>query len=119
MTNSRNSLPKRLLPRRIWRISAGAMIVLVLLAIAALARPPQATDFVLEGKITRKAGDKLTINTGQNMLFTVRYTAKTEMMKSDGSAASPGDLQVGIRIRVEGELTESGEVLAARIKLQQ
>ena len=117
--NSRNSHPQKLFSCRKWRIAVGATMALIFLALAALAHPPQAMDFVLEGKITRKVEDKLTVNTGQNIVFTVRYNDKTEIKRNDDSAASPGDLKVGIKVRVEGELTESGEVLAVRIKLQE
>ena len=116
--NSHNSFPQNSLSRRKWRILSGAVMALLLLALAALARPPQAMDFIVEGKITRKVEDKLTVNTGQNIVFTVRYNDKTEIKKSDESAASSGDLKVGIKVRVEGELTESGEVVALRIKVQ-
>jgi hypothetical protein len=116
--NSGNSLHQHLLARRACRISAGTVMALLFLALAASPRPPQAMDFVLEGKITRKVQDKLTVNTGQNIVFTVRYTDKTEIKKSDDSAASADDLKVGVKVRVMGELTESGEVLAAKIKLQ-
>jgi hypothetical protein len=118
MMNSGNSLRQQLLARRTWQISAATTMALLFLSLAASPHPPQAMDFVLEGKITRKVQDKLTVNTGQNILFTVRYSDKTEIKKSDDSAASPDDLKVGIKIRVMGELTESGEVLAARIILQ-
>jgi hypothetical protein len=77
----------------------------------------QAMDFVLEGKITRKAPGKVTVNTGQNIVFTVRYDDETVIKKSDGSPGSGNDLRVGIKVRVEGELTESGEVVALKIKL--
>ena len=116
--DSRNFPRRDLLACRVWRISAGTLMALLFLALAASPQPPQAMDFVLEGKITRKVQDKLTVNTEQNIVFTVRYTDKTEIRKSDDSAASPDDLKVGVKVRVMGELTESGEVLAARIKLQ-
>jgi Tfp pilus assembly ATPase PilU len=117
MTNSCRPLPENSFFRRPWWISAGTVVALLCFAFVASPRPPQATDFVLEGKITRKVQDKLTVNTVQNIVFTVRYTDKTEIKKTDDSAASPVDLKVGVRIRVEGQLTESGEVLAVRIKL--
>jgi hypothetical protein len=77
----------------------------------------QTADFVLEGKITRKAPGKLTVNTGQNIVFTVRYNDKTAIKKDDGTPGSADDLRVGIKVRVEGELSESGEVLALKIEL--
>ncbi len=78
----------------------------------------QAMDFVLEGRITQKAPGKLTVGAGQNIVFTVTYDDKTEIEKKDGSTGSSEDLQVGIKVRVEGVLTESGEVQALKIEIQ-
>lgn len=111
--NARNSPA-----RRTSRIPVGAMIAVLIFVAAASPRPPQAMDFVLEGKIIRKVQDKLTVNTGQNIVFTVRYDDKTEIRKADGGEGSPDDLRVGVKVKVEGELTESGEVLAVKIKIQ-
>jgi hypothetical protein len=47
----------------------------------------------------------------------VRYDDKTEFKSDDGSPASSKDLRVGLRIRVEGDLTESGEIVAQKIEL--
>lgn len=77
--------------------------------------PPQAMNFTLEGKITRHVPGKVTVNTQENMLFQVRYGDRTEIKRSDGSPGTSKDLRVGVRVRVEGELTESGEIIAARI----
>jgi hypothetical protein len=48
----------------------------------------------------------------------VRYDDKTEFKSDDGSPASSKDLRVGLTIRVAGDLTESGEIVAQRIELQ-
>jgi hypothetical protein len=52
------------------------------------------------------------------MIFHVRYDEKTEFKRDDGSPGSSKDLRVGLRIRVEGDLTESGEIVAEKIELQ-
>ncbi len=79
---------------------------------------PQAMGFTVEGKITRHSPGKLTISAEANVIFHVRYDEKTEIRRSDGSAGTAKDLRVGIRVRVEGELTETGEVVARKIELQ-
>ena len=80
-------------------------------------RAGQAMNFTVEGKINTLAQNKLTLNTEENMLFHVSYNDKTEFKSDDGSAASSKDLRVGLRIRVDGDLTESGEIVAGKIEL--
>jgi hypothetical protein len=80
-------------------------------------RAGQANPFTVEGKVNTLGQNKLTLNTEENMIFHVRYDDKTEFKSDDGSLASSKDLRVGLRIRVEGDLTESGEIVAQRIKL--
>jgi hypothetical protein len=77
----------------------------------------QAMNFTVEGKINTLEQNKLTLNTEENMIFHVSYGDKTEFKGEDGSPASSKDLRVGLRIRVEGDLTESGEIVALRIEL--
>ncbi len=79
---------------------------------------PQATNFTLEGKITQHSPGKLTVNTGENIVFHVRYDEKTEIKRPDGSAGSAKDFRVGAKVKVEGDLTESGEVVAQKIEIQ-
>jgi len=78
----------------------------------------QAMNFTVEGKINTLGQNKLTLNSGENILFHVRYDDKTEFKSDDGSPASSKDLRVGLKIRVEGDLTESGEIVAKRIELE-
>ena len=78
----------------------------------------QAMNFTVEGKITRHDPGKLTISSGENIIFHVRYDDKTDIKKSDGSPGTAKDLRVGVAVRVEGELTEAGEIIAARIEIQ-
>ena len=77
----------------------------------------QAMDFVVEGKISRHEPGKLTISTEGNIIFHARYDDKTTIQHADGSPATAKDLQVGIMVRIEGELPESGEIIAHRILL--
>ena len=81
-------------------------------------RAGQETNFTVEGKINTLDHNKLTLNTEENIIFHVRYEEKTEFKSDDGSPASSKDLRVGLRIKVEGDLTESGEIVAQRIELQ-
>ena len=78
----------------------------------------QAMNFTVEGKINTLGQNKLTLNTEENMFFHVRYDDKTEFKSDDGSPAGSKDLRVGLRIKVEGDLTESGEIVALKIELK-
>jgi len=80
-------------------------------------RAAQASNFTVEGKINTLGQNKLTLNSEENMLFHVRWDDKTEFKSDDGSPAGSKDLRVGLRIRVEGDLTESGEIVAQKIEL--
>ncbi len=83
------------------------------------AAPPQAMNFTVEGKITHHSPGKLTISTEANIIFHVRYGDKTEIKRSDGSAGSTKDFRPGVKVKIEGELTEAGEVIAQKIEVQQ
>ncbi|MGA2630111.1 MAG: DUF5666 domain-containing protein [Terriglobia bacterium] len=74
-------------------------------------------NFTLEGKITKHSGSKLTLSTEDNIIFHVVYNDKTTIARKDGSAGSAQDLQVGVRIHVDGDLTEAGEVVAQKITI--
>jgi Domain of unknown function (DUF5666) len=89
-------------------------------------RPPDprasaqdSSRFSLQGKITKVEAGKFTVNTGENILFHVRYDDKTEITRADGSKGSEKDLRAGVWVEVEGDLEESGEIAAATIKLQE
>ena len=79
---------------------------------------PQEDNFTLEGKITDKAGSKLTVSTDGNIIFHVVYTDKTEIKKKDGSPASAQDLHTGVTIAVAGDLADSGEITARTINIE-
>ena len=81
-------------------------------------RAGQAMNFTVEGKINTLGQNKLTLNSEENMIFHVSYDDKTEFKSDDGSPAGSKDLRVGLRIKVEGDLSESGEIAARRIELE-
>ncbi len=78
----------------------------------------QPMPFTVEGKINRLEPGKITLSTEENMLFHVLYDDKTEIRRKDGSAGTAKDFRVGTLIHVEGDLSESGEILAHRIEIQ-
>lgn len=75
-------------------------------------------NFTVEGKINKLSENKLTLSSEENMLFHVRFDDKTEIKRPDGSAASAKDLHVGLKVRVDGDLEESGEIAAHRILIE-
>ena len=86
-------------------------------SLASPAAAQEAMDFAVEGKISRHEPGKLTISAEGNIIFHARYDDKTTIQHADGSPASEKDLKVGIKIRIEGQLPESGEIVAHRISL--
>jgi hypothetical protein len=78
----------------------------------------QAMNFTVEGKITKHVGQKLTLSTEANIIFHVVYSDKTQITAKDGSVGSSKDLRVRVRIHVDGELTEAGEIIAQKIAIQ-
>lgn len=75
-------------------------------------------NFTLEGKVTKLEHEKFVVSTEENIIFHVRYTDKTAIQQADGTSASEKDLRVGITVRVEGDLSESGEIVAKKIQIQ-
>ena len=84
-----------------------------------VARPAaqESMNFTVEGKITKHTENKLTLNSEGNMIFHVVYNEKTKVTRKDGSEGTPKDLLVGTRIHVDGDLTESGEIIAQKISM--
>jgi len=79
---------------------------------------PQDSAFTLEGKVTEFVKDKLTVSTEDNIIFHVRVDDKTDIKRDDGSAGSAKDLHAGIRVKVAGDLEESGEIKAQKIEIE-
>ena len=77
------------------------------------------SNFTLAGKITEKHGAKLTVSTGDNIIFHVVYNDKTVIKKKDGSSATGQDLHTGMKISAAGDLAESGEITAKTIEIEQ
>jgi hypothetical protein len=110
--------------KRLLSTMSALLIALVLplaLPEANVSRPSltlaQEMNFTVAGKITRHEGSKLTLNTEANIILHVTYNEKTEITRADGSSASSRDLQVGKNIHVDGDLQESGEIVAHKIAI--
>ncbi|MFZ0959991.1 MAG: hypothetical protein WAO35_03735 [Terriglobia bacterium] len=104
---------------------AGFLLCALLVFQTTFASPPSAVPtpsaqdmFTLEGEITEKSASKLTISSGENMIFHVLYNDKTEIRKKDGSLGAADDLHIGLTISVAGDLAESGEITAKKITIQ-
>lgn len=78
----------------------------------------QDVSFSVEGKISELSSGKITVDSGGNMNFEVRYDSKTEIQHKDGTPAKTSEFRVGMEIRAEGVLTESGDVIAKKIVLE-
>jgi predicted NAD/FAD-binding protein len=80
--------------------------------------PPPDISFSVNGTITEQSPGKLTVDSGQNMLFTVKYDSTTQIQNEDGSPARASDLRVGVKILAKGTLTEAGDVIAKAITIE-
>lgn len=80
-------------------------------------QPPD-VSFSVNGTITEQSPGKLTVDSGQNMLFTVKYDSTTQIQHNDGSPAKASDLRVGTKILAKGTLTEAGDVLAKTLTIE-
>ena len=113
---------------RACKVDALVTIVLSLVAILAAGVPiagesgssgsPQEMAFTLEGKITEHTAGKLTVSTEENIVFHVTYSDKTAIKRPDGSAGSAKDFRTGVKIKVDGDLAESGEIAAKTIDIE-
>jgi Domain of unknown function (DUF5666) len=79
--------------------------------------PAQESNFTLEGKVTQKSEGKLTVSTEENIVFHVRYDEKTDIRLKDGAQGSGEDLKTGLKVRVQGDFSKSGELLAHKIQV--
>jgi uncharacterized protein DUF5666 len=108
--------------KRGWRVAAASVALFLVSAIPSTALAAglsfQGTNFTLDGKITEHTANKLTVSTEENIIFHVRYTEKTEVKRQDGTAASEKDLRVGVKIHVDGDLNDSGEIAAQKIEIE-
>jgi hypothetical protein len=76
-------------------------------------------NFTVEGKISKLERNKFTINTEGNIVFHATYDEKTKFTREGGAPGSAKDLHVGLKIKVDGDLTESGEIVAHTIEIQE
>jgi len=75
-------------------------------------------NFTLEGKIIKVETGKFTVSSEGNIIFHVRYDDKTEIKHKDGRAGSSQDFRMGVQVKVEGDFTESGEIVARTIEIE-
>lgn len=97
-------------------------LVAVLCVTSFLVRPSPAqqggSNFDLEGKISERSKNRLTVDTGQGILFHVTFDDKTSIVRADSSAGSEADLKVGVKIHAIGELQDSGDIQAQKIEIE-
>lgn len=101
----------------LWFVALG--IPLCTLGAQGQNSPSAPITFTVNGSITEHSPGKLTVDGGQNMLFTVKYDSTTQIKDSDGKPAKASDLKVGVKILAKGDLTEAGDVIAKTITIQQ
>jgi hypothetical protein len=100
--------------------SFACLVVFALCLSASLtlaAGAPQGSNFDLNGTIHDASKGKFTVDSGQGIFFHVVYDDKTAIVRADGTAGSAEDLKVGATVHVVGDLSETGEVKAARIEM--
>lgn len=112
-----------------YPIRRALFVTALLLVLATLGMPlrilafqgqnqPPDISFSVNGSITEASAGKLTVDSGQNMLFTVKYDTTTQIQHKDGSPAKASDLRVGVKILAKGTLTEAGDVIAKTITIE-
>ncbi|TAM79193.1 MAG: hypothetical protein EPN47_19485 [Acidobacteria bacterium] len=80
--------------------------------------PSEDISFSVSGTITEESPGKLTVDGGQDMLFTVKYDSTTKIEHENGNPAKLSDLRVGVKILAKGTLTEEGDVIAKTITIE-
>jgi hypothetical protein len=91
----------------------------LLMGAPAFASQGESSGFNLEGKIVKVETGKFTVSTEENIIFHVRYDDKTDIKHPDGTAGSSTEFKAKVRVKVEGDLTESGEIVAKKIEIEQ
>jgi hypothetical protein len=102
------------------RFVLGAISLLCLGAFLAVPAPAQqgGSNFDLEGKISERSKNRLTVDTGQGILFHVTFDDKTSIVRADSSAGSEEDLKVGVKVHAIGVLEDSGDIQAQKIEIE-
>jgi len=119
-------IPRTLHPeRRVSLVTALLLVFLTTLGMAEMAVTVSASQgqnqdiaFSVNGRITEQSAGKLTVDSGQNMLFTVKYDSSTKIRHKDGSPGKASELRIGTKIRAKGVLTEAGDVIAKTITIE-
>lgn len=102
---------------RLLRRAVVLTCVIALVNAAASARQGT-SNFDLAGSISQQSKGKLTVDSGQGILFHVTYDSDTSIVRADSSAGSEQDLKVGVKVHVLGDLQDSGEIKAQRIEIE-
>ena len=97
---------------------AAALFCVALLVAIAEPAAGQESNFDLEGTISHQEPGKLTIDTGDNIIFHATYAADTPISHADGKPASKDDLKIGVKVHIAGDLQESGEVKSQKIEIE-
>ncbi len=86
---------------------------------AAARAPGSRGRMILTGRIgiVADGGRAITFEEPAHGMSLVALTYQTEIVAADGSPREPEDLQPGMVIRVEGGPSESGTVLATRVRI--
>ncbi len=101
----------------VYSAAFAATLWLVTAQSSAVQSQDQPMSFTVEGKIQKLEESKFSLNTEDNIIFHVCYDAKTEF-KREGGEASAKDLKSGVKVKVEGDLMESGEIVAKTIEFE-
>src|SRR5690349_4575567 len=99
------------------RIITLVLLVMCLDVVRALGKNSgalQGSSFEVEGSITKQSPGKLTIDSGQGILFRVVLDDKTAIEKQNGDSGSEKDLKVGLKVHVVGDFQDSGEIKAGK-----
>lgn len=108
----------RYAPRTVPAFIRFAMSAICLsLSVTSAFTAAQNSPFDLSGTIHDASKGKFTVDSGQGIFFHVVYDDKTAIVRADGTAGSAEELKVGATVHVVGDLSESGEVKAARIEI--
>jgi hypothetical protein len=98
-------------------ICLAAAAVFLSVAVTPALAAPQNSPFDLNGTIHDASKGRFTVDSGQGIFFHVVYDDKTAIVRADGTAGSAEDLKAGATVHVAGDLSDTGEVKAARIEI--
>ena len=100
-------------------MAAGAVVAGCWTKLGARSAPQGASsNFTLEGTISDQSPGKFTVDSGGQMIFHVTYDTNTAIHKKDGTPGAAKDLVVGAKVKVVGNLDNSGVLEAHEIDLE-